>query len=150
MSFDYSTDHSDEFMQEFEELLEDVPGTHSARGEQALWRAVITQALMDAGSDSSKPEMKYDRAQAVAWLAGTTKDFHTVCAYAGLDAVYVREKAREAIRRGCVWRGEQAVRTIQETSRQRREEGESPLFPEPKPLFPREVKSAVILPFKKH
>lgn len=81
-----------------------------ARGERGLWRGVITQALMDAGSESSKREAKFDRAQAVAWLSGATKDFHMVCSLAGLDSDYVRRKAKEAIKRGCSWRQEEIRR----------------------------------------
>ncbi len=84
----------------------DVEGNEAARGEQALWRAVITQALMDAGNDSAKPEMRYEKAQAIAWLGSNHQDFHTVCALAELEPSYVRRKAREALRRGCNWRAE--------------------------------------------
>jgi hypothetical protein len=73
-------------------------------GEKALWRAIITQALMDAGSEPSKKEMIYERAQAMAWLSGWSKDFLTVCSLAGLEPEYVRQKAQEAIKRGCKWR----------------------------------------------
>ena len=75
-----------------------------SKGEEALWRAVITQALMDAGSHSTKREMRFVKAQAIAWLAGTSQDFHDVCALAGLPADYVRGKAREAIAKNCAWR----------------------------------------------
>jgi len=73
-------------------------------GEKALWRAVITQALMDAGSLSSKREMKYHKAQAISWLSGTSPDFKQVCEMADMDYEYVREKAKQAIARGCSWR----------------------------------------------
>lgn len=74
------------------------------RGEEALWSAVITQALMDAGSKSRKPEAVQEKAKAIRWLLGDSEDFHTVCQNAGLDPAYVREKAKAAIARGCVWR----------------------------------------------
>lgn len=76
------------------------------KGEIALWRAVITQALMDAGSKSNKSEMRYNRAQAISWLSGTGPDFNTVCSLAGFEPEYVIKKAREAIKRGCIWRKE--------------------------------------------
>ncbi len=87
---------------------DELPGGERASGEVALWRAVITQALMDAGSQSSKREMKQDRAQAIAWLAGTSDDFKEICARAELDPDYVRVKAQDAVRRGCAWRREAA------------------------------------------
>lgn len=73
-------------------------------GERSLWRAVITQALMDAGSNSMKKDACYERAQAIAWLAGASPDFHTVCSLADMDTNYIKKKAKEAIKRGCMWR----------------------------------------------
>lgn len=77
----------------------EAPEFETSRGEQALWRAVITQALMDAGNDSSKSEMRYEKAQAIAWLGSNHPDFYTVCTLADLEPSYVRQKAREAIKR---------------------------------------------------
>lgn len=74
------------------------------KGESALWRAVITQALQDAGSKSKKREMIFHRNDATAWLRGMTEDFAVVCLEAGMNPEYVRWKAREALARGCVWR----------------------------------------------
>lgn len=74
------------------------------RAETALWRAVITQALMDAGSESRKPEAAQEKRQAIRWLLGNSEDFTTVCLNADLDPAYVRNKAVAAIERGCVWR----------------------------------------------
>ena len=76
----------------------------AARGETSLWKAVITQALMDAGSNSAKQEAQHERAKAIRWLLGNSDDFNTVCLNANLDPVCVREKARLAIGRGCTWR----------------------------------------------
>lgn len=73
-------------------------------GERALWRAVITQALMDASSQSKKKEMFYDKHQALHWLQSGGEDFKTVCDFAGLDPHYVREQAILALQRGCQWR----------------------------------------------
>lgn len=72
----------------------------SIRGEQALWRAVITQALMDANSNSAKSEMQYEKRQAAAWLRGGGRDFYTVCHCADLDPAYVRERARRVLEKG--------------------------------------------------
>lgn len=73
-------------------------------GEQALWRAVITQALMDAGSTSTRLEAKVARAQAIAWFTRRNRDLQTVCSLAGLDVEYVLGKAKEALKRRCEWR----------------------------------------------
>jgi hypothetical protein len=76
------------------------------RGEQALWRAVITQALMDAASQSAKMEAKYYKSQALCWLTGFSDDFYTVCDFAGLPADYVRYKSVNALARNCRWRAD--------------------------------------------
>jgi hypothetical protein len=73
-------------------------------GEQSLWRAVITQALIDAGSNSQKMSHKVERARAISWLSSRSKDFMTVCALADLDPQYVFSKAKEAMARNCQWR----------------------------------------------
>ncbi len=76
----------------------------SIKGDISLWRAVITQALMDAGSNSKKMEMRKAKAEAISWLSGSCDDFETVCSYAHLNPDYVKTKAKYAIARGCVWR----------------------------------------------
>jgi hypothetical protein len=72
--------------------------------EPGLWRAVITQALMDAASQSKKPEAKRSRRDALNWLLSNTRDFEAVCDNAGFDPGYVRRRAKEALLRGCEWR----------------------------------------------
>ncbi len=76
----------------------------SVMGEQALWRAVIMQALTDAGSQSKKMEAKFHRAQAIAWFSKRNPDFQLVCALAGMEMEYVFERAHAAIRKDCKWR----------------------------------------------
>lgn len=72
--------------------------------EPGLWRAVITQALMDAASRSRKSDARRSRSDALHWLLSDTRDFEAVCDHAGLDPDYVRTRARQAISRGCEWR----------------------------------------------
>lgn len=83
------------------------------RAETALWRAVITQALMDAGSESRKPEAAQEKRQAIRWLLGNSEDFITVCLNADLDPSHIRSKALAAIERGCVWRQGMAEKRLQ-------------------------------------
>jgi len=78
-------------------------------GFKALWRAVITQALMDAGSNSAKGEFKKEKARAISWLHSDSEDFKEVCSLADLDPTYVRRKAKEALKNGCKWRMEKNV-----------------------------------------
>lgn len=72
--------------------------------EPGLWKAVITQALMDAATKSHKSEAQKSRREALEWLLGTSSDFEVVCDNAGLDPGYVRGKAAEAVLRNCAWR----------------------------------------------
>lgn len=72
--------------------------------EQALWRAVIVQALMDASSNSKKKENLQSKEEALVWLRGTSRDFVAVCHHAGFEPEFVREMARRALSRECVWR----------------------------------------------
>ena len=83
--------------------------THRSYGsfadhEPGLWRAVITQALMDAASRSRKSEAKRSRNDAFNWLLSDSPDFESVCDNAGLDPDYVRTRARQALHRGFEWR----------------------------------------------
>lgn len=72
--------------------------------EPGLWRAVITQALMDAASRSRKSEARRSREDAIRWLMSDTSDFEAVCDHAGLDPDYVRSRAVQALKRRCEWR----------------------------------------------
>jgi hypothetical protein len=72
--------------------------------EPSLWKAVITQALMDAASNSSKDDSGKAKRDAIRWLLSDSSDFEYVCDNAGLDPSYVRRKAIEALGRNCRWR----------------------------------------------
>jgi hypothetical protein len=72
--------------------------------EQSIWRAVITQALMDAASQSRKTEAKRTRNDALNWLLSESRDFEAVCDNAGFDPGYIRRRAKEALARGFEWR----------------------------------------------
>lgn len=76
----------------------------------ALWKAVITQALMDAGNNFKKKEYKTIKARAISWLDGKSDDFKDVCEMAGLEPEYIRKKSGEAIKNGCKWRKEKQIR----------------------------------------
>ena len=88
--------------------------------EPGLWRAVITQALMDAASHSRKSEAKRSRRDALEWLLSNSRDFESVCDNAGFDPGYVRRRAKEALLRNCAWRlpNGQGWRTLQRVAQQ--------------------------------
>ncbi|MFO0389871.1 MAG: hypothetical protein ACK502_09185 [Alphaproteobacteria bacterium] len=79
---------------------------NSARGETALWVAVITQAMTDALSNSRNPETLVHKHEAIRWLTSNSNDFRTVCHYAGMDPDYVRRKAKRSIAHPTSWRAE--------------------------------------------
>lgn len=76
------------------------------RGEVALWRAVIVQALMDAASASGKQEMQQSKQEAIRWLLRGGEDFSIVCEMAEMNPERVREQAVRALENGCVWRND--------------------------------------------
>ena len=86
------------------------------RGERALWRAVITQALMDASSRSKKMELKYEKSQALCWLTIQNDDFRAVCENAGFDPIYIRDESIKALKRDCQWRAPSKKQDISETN----------------------------------
>ena len=79
---------------------------NTARGETALWVAVITQAMMDALSKCKKSESQYNRLQATRWLTDNGKDFIDVCLAAGMNPDYVRRKAKQVLASPSPWRAE--------------------------------------------
>ena len=74
------------------------------RGERAIWRAVILQALMDASCMSGKKESQQAQQESLVWLRGNSADFATVCYYAGFEPEYVRRMVRGCLERRCSWR----------------------------------------------
>lgn len=84
--------------------MEMSPALSFSDHEPSLWKAVITQALMDAASSSNKSEAGKAKRDAIAWLLSDSPDFEYVCDNAGLDPSYVRTKVREALARECRWR----------------------------------------------
>ena len=99
--------HQDRYSNDFNQISVDTDAAFNpVRGEQALWQAVITQALMDAASGSSKAEAQQDKMQAIRWLMGGSDDFISVCHHAGMDPEFVQQKVREALARNCRWRAE--------------------------------------------
>jgi hypothetical protein len=83
--------------------------------EVNLWRAVITQAFMDAcwldtrahqpmeksKGSNSRGQRHIDREEARSWLLGTSKYFEEVCDAAEVDADAVREAAKRL--HDCYW-----------------------------------------------
>ena len=72
----------------------------------SLWRAVITQALQDAGSDSRKFYSIIERRKSRQWLKGKSRSFFEICALADMNPEYVINQAQLAIRRNCKWRND--------------------------------------------
>ena len=67
--------------------------------EAAMWRAVVTQAVLDAswkrtGKHENVRDNVVNRDKARAWLLGDSKDFRDVCFMAGYDPDAVRESAQ--------------------------------------------------------
>lgn len=83
-------------------------------GIRSMWRAVITQALMDAASNSKKRENLKAKREAKNWLLGESEDFLDICCLADLNPDYVKKKARLALARNCVWRNDRKKKVLEE------------------------------------
>src|SRR3954454_11564672 len=68
-------------------------------GNEALWRAVIQQALTDAVVPLSRiTSIRLEQIRARAWFTEANRDFEEVCALAGLEPDHVRARARQAMK----------------------------------------------------
>lgn len=68
--------------------------------EQALWLAVILQAMQDSKLERNKPEEQFHKRQAQMWLERGGKDFAQVCYWAGFNPEWVRWKVKERLEGG--------------------------------------------------
>jgi hypothetical protein len=94
---------------------------NSARSEQALWRAVITQAMVDATSQNSRRETLFQKMEAIQWLVGGCDDFLEVCQRAELHPDYVRIRAKKALANPGFWRTEAGMSERYEERKYKRE-----------------------------
>ena len=111
------------------------------RGESSLWIAVITQAMMDALSQSRGSEAMYHKNEATIWLTENRKDFIDVCLLAGLCPDYVRRKAKKAIASPKNWRAAPGEGKRYHERRRRLEKGRT----KPAPDKGDELPQAIIL-----
>jgi len=75
-----------------------------ASGETSMWIAVITQAMMDALTNSTTAESRYHKIEATRWLTENSKDFTTVCLFAGFEPGYIRRMAKRILAAPKPWR----------------------------------------------
>jgi hypothetical protein len=80
---------------------------------KSLWSAVITQALMDASSNSKKMFAKKQKVEALRWLLDekNNEDFKRVCCLADLDYQESLAKVKKALVNGCKWRNDKKENT---------------------------------------
>jgi|GEM_PF-2402959 len=94
------------YFERFEENNKKRNAHYSDGNVCALWKAVITQALIDAASNSKKRIDRLNKIRSIEWLREGGEDFVEVCNMANLDPQYVQRKALEAMNRGCKWRND--------------------------------------------
>lgn len=70
---------------------------------RAVWRAVISQALIDACSNSRKKYERINKYAAIRWLTKSKRELEEVCLLAGLEYGYVQMKVNKAINSGMLW-----------------------------------------------
>lgn len=68
------------------------------KGEIALWKSVITQALLDATIQQNDIQSKAIRHKAKAWFNITNKDFIQICEMANLEPSIIQKKALQTIK----------------------------------------------------
>jgi hypothetical protein len=78
---------------------------------RSIWRAVITQALMDASSNSKKIFAKKQKVVALKWLLDekNNDEFKEVCHLADLDYEKILKQVKMALNRGCRWRNNKSA-----------------------------------------
>jgi len=79
------------------------------QGEEAMWRAVIMQALMDACARWGRHDWYVNKLEAIRWLTSGGEDFLDVCERASLDHNFVRVRAKKAMANPGAWRTEAGV-----------------------------------------
>lgn len=76
------------------------------RSVMKLARAKILQALLDIGSKKKTPEFRYYATNAWDWIFSDQSDFRAFCSDAGYAPNIVREKAKDIMEHGLIWRTE--------------------------------------------
>jgi hypothetical protein len=89
--------HATNYNSQHEHDLE--PGERLVRGERALWRSVLIQALQDAIRERGNRYVMHDRTTSRIWLRLNNPDFRTVCEYAGYDPHTIYEKYQRTVKR---------------------------------------------------
>lgn len=97
------------------------------KGEVALWNGVLLQALLDASSQSKKPEAKTAKREALTFLTTHNQMFYNICDMAQRDPEYTFKQVQEALLNGCQWR--LPVGKGWRTALKRQLEGEEPPLP---------------------
>ncbi len=64
---------------------------------QKLYKAIITQAIIDATNISDDKTPKYVELKAKEWIFGNSDDFKNTAYFANLEPGFVQKIAREAI-----------------------------------------------------
>ena len=100
----------------------------AVRGELALWRAVILQALEDAVSNSNRARDRHIKTDARYWLEGTHPDFVTVCDLAGYHPPEIRRLIKRALANQCKWRMDAGQGPKAVKKRQREQSAPPPPF----------------------
>lgn len=74
--------------------------------EVRLYKAILTQALIDASNISSSPEAKKHELEAKNWIFGNSDYFKEVCYNAEISPDFMRQITKEAIRLNSVKKSE--------------------------------------------
>ena len=68
--------------------------------EEMLWKSVLETMIRDAICTYPRTCMKFESDKAKSWFNIHSKDFRTVCEYAGYDPRYIYEKMSKILKKG--------------------------------------------------
>lgn len=103
------------FQAPFERIKE-----YNSSPEVSLYKAVITQAIIDATNTSLMPEAKSIERDAKRWIFGNDEYFQKICHMAGIDPGFVIKITQEAIRLNHTKREARGLGIKQRSARQSR------------------------------
>ena len=74
---------------------------YSSSSEITLYKAIITQAIIDATDISELPRAKLLEQDAKVWIFGNSDHFQKICYMAGIEPGFVVKITKEAIKLNC-------------------------------------------------
>lgn len=65
----------------------------------AIWQAVLVNAVQEAKGNGAKKAVKKCAKDSRNWLLGMSDDYLTVCRFAGVDPIWMRNEVKKALKK---------------------------------------------------